>query len=54
MLGTNEMEMGASSLVTAGTLTPGSTYNAQLMYARQAGTGTAAFARGEIVVQPVA
>ena len=53
MLGTNEMEMGATSLISAGTLTPGNTYNAQLMYARQAGTGTAAFARGEIVVQPV-
>lgn len=51
--GTDEVEIGASSLVAAGTLTPGSAYNAQLMYARQVGTGTSAFARGEIVVQPV-
>lgn len=53
LLGTSEIEAGATSLVAAGTLTPGSTYNIQLMYARQAGTGTAAFARGEVVVQPV-
>lgn len=51
MLNVNEMEMGATSEVQ--TLLPSTVYNIQLMFARQVGTGTAAFARSGVTVLPV-
>lgn len=42
---------GRTSMITG--LTPGSTYNVQLLYKRLAGTGTAFFARRTVIVQPI-
>lgn len=48
---TDEAEFGATSEIQS--LSPYTTYNIQLMISRQVGTGTAAFARSGVTVQPV-